>query len=499
MAGSGQAHCLEQVAGVTEYLLKVELSGTNALLSSIAIETLTQLNRPALPRLIRGPNRIQVRLGPQLETIQFQPSIVGGNHKKTVHSDKALDVEPQPDFYKPTLRPAETGTPCYATWKIQTPTPITDLVFGGTVCVKSPKDRVTLLHSWDGQAYVRDYQKTDDAMPFDLMVNATVAAAPPGTRSAYLRYEFETERFAKHYFGPGIQMAAMTVHHQPRNAGFVPLEVTYCWTEHRESGDLERRHTELATSPTHEYTLNVGGFRDPTMKWVRMNLQGYGPDGDKIKYGYSDGQDVGPGAKPPWVRYRWGKNLALGRPYTTTGAQDQRNPDGGGDLTDGIIAPPDTYVSAKYMPTYVMFARDASPAITIDLGSEQAVAAVRVHAGQEGGFHLSYPEALKVETSLDGNSFALAGSVGFDQVFNPPADYVPWELDAASIFDDLPAGGRLAYGYRILLDKPATARWVRVTCHARTGWGMLLSELQVFDHLTVDRNVPPLVVLPQEL
>ena len=64
----------------------------NALLSAITIETVTQLNRPALPKLTRGPNRIQVRLGPQVETIQFQPSIIGGNHKKTVHSERGLDV-----------------------------------------------------------------------------------------------------------------------------------------------------------------------------------------------------------------------------------------------------------------------------------------------------------------------------------------------------------------------------------------------------------------------
>jgi uncharacterized protein YjhX (UPF0386 family) len=229
------------------------------------------------------------------------------------------------------------------------------------------------------------------------------------------------------------------------------------------------------------------------MRWVRVNLKGYGSQG--YKRGYSDGQDVGPGAKPPWVRYRWGKDLALGRPYTIMGAQDERNPDGGGDLTDGIIAPPDTYVSVKYMPTYVMFARDVSPAITIDLGTEQTVSAVRVHAGQEGGFHLSYPDAIKVETSADGNSFASAGLVGFNQVFEPPADFVPWEQDEATTFSSLPAGGRLAYAYRVLFEKPARARFVRITCQSRKGWGMLLSELQVFDNVILVKNVPPMVVL----
>jgi hypothetical protein len=52
-------------------------------------------------------------------------------------------------------------------------------------------------------------------MPYDLMVNTGVTSVPPETKTAYLRYEFETEQFARHYFGPGIQMATMTIHNQP--------------------------------------------------------------------------------------------------------------------------------------------------------------------------------------------------------------------------------------------------------------------------------------------
>ena len=37
---------------------------------------------------------------------------------------------------------------------------------------------------------------------------------------------------------------------------------------------------------------------------------------------------------------------------------------------------------------------------------------------------------------------------------------------------------------------------VRVRCEGRKGWGMLLSEVQVFDRVSIDKNVPPLVVLP---
>jgi len=490
---SGAVELAGQVAGVTEYLVKVELGGTEALLSSIAIDTITQLNRPALPGLVRGVNRIRVRLGPQVETIQFQPPIAGGNHKKTVHSEKGIDVESQPDFYKPTLRPSEKGIACQATWKFETPAPITDLAFGGSICVKAPKDRVTLLHSWDDQIYERDYEKSNDSMPFDLMVNASVTSVPTGIQTAYLRYEFQTERFPRNYFGPGIQMAAMLLHHQARNTNFLPFEVTYCWVEHHDSGEIERRHSELVASPAHEYRINVGGFRDPTMKWVRMNVADHGPPEDKVAYGYSDAQDPRPYTNAPWLRYHWGTNLALGKPYTLEGKQDERNPDAGHDLTDGIVAPPDTYVSAKYMPTCVMFPKDVAPVVTIDLGSAQTISAARIHAGQEGGFHLSYPDRITVEVSTDGKTFSPAGSVGFNQVFDPPADFVPWELEEASSFASLPAGGRLAYGYRIILERPVLARHVRLRCSPRTGWGMLLSEVQVFDTVTVDQNVPPLI------
>ena len=97
-----------------------------------------------------------------------------------------------------------------------------------------------------------------------------------------------------------------------------------------------------------------------------------------------------------------------------------------------------------------------------------------------------------METSSTATPSPFAGSVGFNQVFDPPADYVPWELDEAAIFSNLPAGGRLAYAYRVLFDKPVPARYVRITCQGRKGWGMLLSELQVFDHVILERMSPRL-------
>jgi hypothetical protein len=497
VARPAEIDLMAATAGATEYLVRVRLSGPGAGLESVAIETITQLNRAAVPRLARGPNRVQLSLGPQVETIQFHPSVVGGQHSEAAFEEQGIDVETSVGFYKPTLRPADNGQSCYITWKLSTPTPITDVNYGGTVCVKSPKDRVTLLHSWDGEKFTADFEKTDGHEPFDLMVEREIQDVPPETMAAYLRYEFATQRYAKSYSGPGIQMAQMTVHHEPRVPGFTPIEVTYCWVEHRESGDVERKHTTLVKSPAEEFQINVGGFRNPTMKWVRLNLQGSAPPQEKVVYGYSDGQDVGVAAAPQRALYQWGKNLALGREYTLTGDQSDKNPDAGRDLTDGIIAPPDEYVSKKFMPTNVIFAQDAAPVAVIDLGSEQELAAVRVHAGQEPGFHLAFPATITVEVSSDGKNYRQAGATEHNQVFNPPANFAPWENDESPQYAELPAGGRLAYAYRVLFDKPLAARYVRVTCTAQPGWGLMLSEIQAFDHVKVDADVPPPVVLPR--
>jgi hypothetical protein len=485
------------VAGSDEYLVRVRLSGPGAGLEAARIETITQINRASLPRLVRGANRVQLTLGAQVETIQFQPSIVAGNHRATVAEEACIDVEKQTGFYKPVLRPASNNAPCHVTWRIETPAPITAADYGAKVCVKSKPERVSLLHSWDGREFTADFAKADGAAPFDLMVNRAVAAVPPDTRTAFFRYEFFTPRNARSYSGPGIQTARMAVQHRPRVTGFTPVEVTWCWVEHREGGDLERRHTEVVTSPAHEYAINVGGFRDPTMRWVRMNLQGSAPAGGDSGRGYSDGTDVGPGAPPVRALYRWGRNLAQGRAYELEGRQSARNPDRGRDLTDGIIAPPDEYVSEKYMPTSVIFEKDATAAATIDLGGAQSVAGVRVHAGQEPGFHLAFPARIVVEASQDGVNFVRAGATEHDQAFDPPADFAPWEHDDSPRYAALPAGGRLAFAYRVIFPRPVNARFLRVTCEPRPGWGMLLSEIQAFDQVTINTNVPPAVVLPR--
>lgn len=489
---NGMAEAWKEVAGQVEYLARVELTGADSGLESFVADTITQLNRAGLPRLVQGPNRIQVRLGEQLETIQFHPNIT---NRESAFAWQNLDIEAKPYFYKPTLRPAENNTPAAVTWRVEAPTPIVKLIYGGNVCVKNNGDRVTLSHSWNDADYAVDFQKTDPSPPSDLVVNQPVKTMSSGASTAFLKYEFATKQFARNHSGPGIITAMATIQHQPRVTKTAPVEVTYCWIEYRDSGEVERQHTEIIKSAAHEYVINVGGARPPGMKWIRMNLQGQGPQG-VVKAGYSDGENLKRVKKPEWVRNTWGNNFARGHDYRIEGAQDALNPDAGLDLTDGIIAPPDTYVSAKDMPTGVAFPKDTAPTVTLDLGSAQKIASVRVHTMQGGKENISHPNHITVETSVDGKKFSPAGSAEFAQIFAPPAEFEPWELDDSRQFAHLPAGGRLAFGYAVKFKKPAKARYIRVHCEPRKGWGMLLSEIEAFDTVENERNIPPLVFLP---
>ncbi len=216
IAKSAEIDLMPKVAGATEYLVRVQLSGAGAGLEAAAIETVTQINRASLPRLVRGPNRVQLTLGPQVETIQFQPSIVAGNHSLTVTEEQSIDVEKTIGFYKPILRPALNNTPCYVTWKIETPTPIIDLDYGGTICVKTARDRVTLQHSWDGKTFVSDYEKTDGSEPFDLMM-CLKNTCPPMSSSK------ETVCPWLRWISAGYSLLRLCVSTQARNPAFIWL------------------------------------------------------------------------------------------------------------------------------------------------------------------------------------------------------------------------------------------------------------------------------------
>ena len=103
----------------------------------------------------------------------------------------------------------------------------------------------------------------------------------------------------------------MEVDHKLAAAAATPLEVTFNWEERQQDYSLVKRsHTQAVDRLPATYTIDVGGADHPVVDSLTINLKGSRPD---VKYGYSDGKDVG-GEKwvGNWVTY--GKNLALNKP-----------------------------------------------------------------------------------------------------------------------------------------------------------------------------------------
>jgi len=483
----------DEVAGVTQCLIKCETraaqSKSDVGLDSFRVVTITQLDRLTLPKLTLGTNEILLRTDEQVETTELWPVLHAGAYRQTAVEEDHVFSDKEPDgMYKATLGAGVNGRECSVTWRLAVPTDITTVAYGVISTNRSPQSWVSLRRSWDGASFEQFHLNKDGDFPFDEQVLGSFDDVPAGTRQAYFRGVFFCKSGAATYNMPGIQDLLIRLCQKPRDAVFQPLEVTYTWTEHRKGGDVLRSHTELVRSLPHRYTINVAGRRDPTMHWVRMNLQGSGPGGRAEHPGYSDGIDVGPGWERAKVTYHWGRNLAQGKPYTASrnSSTPSGNPDSDGcELTNGSIIAPTDYVRDKTVQAATAFWDPGEPVtFVIDLEDQARMAGVRVSTHQPNA-SFCHPASIEVAVSEDGQRWQSGGMVRHDDLWNPPGDYEPWEHDDSPAYESLPAGGRLAYSFPLVFTQPLTGRYVRLLFTPLDGKGMGLSELQAFEQLEV--------------
>ncbi|HHN46879.1 MAG TPA: discoidin domain-containing protein [Planctomycetes bacterium] len=487
-----------EIGGKLEYLVKVDLladtENTDAGLNSIKITTITQLNRRTLPKLTLGANRVQLFMGDQTESVLMWPSLYNDTYKNDIVDEyKVVSVE-TPSGYTAVLRDNEFREECHVSYRVDTPRDITRVSYSGRFYNRQSaggvNSYVNMRHSFDGTTYATDAAITEVGMPWDdkLFVELEGADIPADSRSVWMRYVF-FNGWEPSWTSTGAYSVLMRVHHLPVDNVFSPIEVTYNWTEHRHTGDVTRQHTALVTSLSGlEWTVNVAGYKDPTMNWVRINLQGHGPEGAGVTYGYSDGEDVGPGYGRQLRKYVWGNNLALGRPYTYSVEPGSFNGDPSNtEMTDGVIGMATTSYGQEGTPWMTLWDRNASPEITIDLGETKTVKAFRAWSiapayADQGHAH---PERIEIEVSVDDVTYVPAGTIMQEQLWDPPGDYMPWEHDDSRRFNAVPHKGRKHYGFYKVLDSAVSARYVRYKLFAEADTRLGLTELQVFDDVTV--------------
>ena len=473
------ANLRDEVSGQTEALLRVQMTAASAasdalVLQSLRIDTITQVNAKALPRLNVGRNRLHVGAGDQSETMSLWPELRGDRWRQDAYASdniasQAINV-PRP--WEGVVYAADASREGSLTYRMDAPGDLTRLVYGGRLNNRGTGAHIEFWHSFDGgSTWTMSYRLTNNAAPWDVIHYETVTNIPPGTRSVLFKYTVHSDGSAAGR--PAIFSLRMEAQHRPAIGGARPVEVTVRWNEIRaDRSRVARSHKQRVTTFPFEYDIDVGGVDHPVMESLRVNLDGAG---DSAPLGYNDGVDVG-GEK---FRHRWrtdGTNLAAGRGYTFSRAPSGFQSSAGAAnttiLTDGVVGSPQTGGTSYYWGQ--CWSASSPLTLTVDLGQAQPVAAARAHLfGYPGPDALTGENQDRVEllTSLDGVTYA---SQGFFDTWVRRKD-VPINH---MLLDDERATG---WNFEHQLPSQLQARYVRYQVNSPRI--LCVSELQVLDRV----------------
>ena len=463
---------IAEVNGSYAVLVKVSLLGqasaADAALQSIRFDTITQLNSMAQPQLKIGKNTVYVGAGEQSGSIVLVPDFSTTNSKASALIEQNILRTNDSSRIRtdPSLHCASTKEECYVVYKIDAPTDVTKITYGARMWRRS--GHIDFRHSFDGgKTWIQSYSWTDNNLPWEMVHYESVTNIPAGTRSVQFKYAMTS---SAEFYTFALNKVRMEVNHKLITSNSGPVEVTFNWSERQKDYKLvPRSHTQLVGKLPSTYTINVGGVDHPIVDSLTVNLKGARGD---LKYGYSDGKDVG-GEKwvGQWATY--GKNFALGKPYTVSvpsstgwGAGDPE----GKKLTDGVVGP--NHSGGSDFANGLLWGEGTKPEIVVDLGEAQKCAAFRIHI--EG---YPQPDALKGEikdqaevlTSLDGKEFKSVGFFDFNLRWKnlPVNDF--W------VFPDKLTG----YNFLLAAPAPVTARYVKYKLTPARAFGV--TEVQVLD------------------
>ncbi|MFB3892977.1 MAG: hypothetical protein ACE15C_13240 [Phycisphaerae bacterium] len=475
---------LKEVNGKYEVLVKVALKG-EAVLKSLQVDTITQVNTKNQPRLNIGRNTVYVGAGDQTESMVYWPDLTSESGKAYVHEMKNL-AGFSGIRYGGALSLAKRNEEGYVIFKMDAPRDITRITYGAKMLNKAKDSHVDFLHSFDGgKTWAKSYSLEDTNPPWDVIHYETVAgeSIPAGTKSVLFKYSLNSSAAGDQ--ACSLYSVRMEADYKPADTAFKPLEVTFTWKERQRDYSLvERSHTELVEKLPHTYTINVGGADHPVMESLRVNPRG---SAAQAKYGYSDGVENAGAAKwqPRWVTP--GKILSLHKKYTVSDKSiDWR---GGGDpdgtrMTDGVIGA--MYAGGNIPKWGMVWEKPTNPVITVDLEEPQMCGAFRFHmAGWPWWDALKGEVKDKVEllTSEDGKDFASQGFFDLNvRLKDVPANHMLPDEETA-----------MGWVFEMIPPKPVKARFVRFKWTLERK--IVVTEVQVLDEVKYEpfdfRLAPP--------
>lgn len=481
-SGGALARVTEPVAGRLEYLVKIELD-KGCVLKGLTLRTTTQVNPRALPALRLGRNEIAAVSDEHLEYMTFNPRLANGQFSNEVTRASGWQSLTAPRDWEPSIRAVG---PAQLVLRAVAPRDIRHIRMACTAHLAEPSaDLEMALH--DGREWRKLKTFPFVGSPYDRRCAVETRELPAGTREVLMRISMD---------GGGLVNVFTEAGYEPAG-GFMPYDITYCWSEWRAGQWTERRHLERVGEAYRKYSINVGGDRPPRMNWVRVEPAGQGAAG------YADGNAASVAAPHAAYRLVYGENISLGCPYTLSRPPGAAFPDRGGRLknmppdrllTDGFIGEGSVWKLANINLTgprndsrvgeLVVWEPGEAVTVTVDLGRVRRVQGARIAALQPNA-RVLFPAVMSVETSVDGRQFTAGGVARWDDCFFPPGDLLLWEGADSPIYEALPAGGMLCYRFPIVFDRPAEARYVRFRLDPPTDprAGIGLYEVDVWDRI----------------
>jgi hypothetical protein len=472
------ANLRNEVSGAYETLVRVQMMADagapdGVMLTSLTIDTLTQVNVKALPKLNVGRNEIFVGAGDQSDTMVLWPDLRGEFWRRDAYDFQNIASQSVtvPRKYTAVAFPATLTQDAHLTYRMEAPTDITRFVYGGRLHNFKAGSYIDFLHSFDGGAtWVRSYRLSVVSKPYDVIHYETVTDVPAGMRSVLFRFLIHNTN-GDAFRASGLYSVRMEVNHRPVHDAPRPVDVTWRWKEVLPDRTLvERSHKQRITEFPTSYVVNVGGSDHPVMESIRLNVE---DEIDATAFGYGDGLNVG-GERYLHTKQIDGTNVAKQMPYTfsrlPSGFQGSAAADNTTILTDGIVGAPATGGVSYWWGQCWSANQDVN--LHLDLGEVRTVGAIRAHL-----FGYPFWDALKgqiqdrveVLTSLDGITFESRGLL----------DTSLWRKNIpmnVMLQDDEKA---TAWNFERRLAVPAAARYVRYRVTPKRI--LCASELQVLD------------------
>jgi YVTN family beta-propeller protein len=469
-----------EVNGAYETLVRIQMAADLATprgitLTSLAINTLTQVNAKALPRLNIGRNEIYVGAGDQSDTMVLWPDLRGDLWRNDAYDSSNVGSQPVtvPRPYTSVVYPAVLSQNAYLTYRMDAPNDITRIVYGGRLFNAVAGSYIDFLHSFDGGVtWIPSYRLTDTSLPHDVIHYETVTNIPAGVRTVLFKYVFHNTGTTAGV-AAGLYAVRMEANYRPSVDAPAATDIVFRWKEVRaDRTTVARSHKQRVTAFPFSYIIDVGGSDHPIMDSVTVNTVSAG---DSTPQGYSDGTDVG-GQKYVYSRRIEGTNLAEHKPYSISrppsAFQDSADASNTTILTDGIVGSPVTGGFSYWAGQ--CWTANTTVDFVVNLQTVTTPAAVRAHLfGYPGWDALKGQVQDKVEvlTSLDGATYT---SRGFLQTSL-------WKKDVPINYmlqDDETATG---WNFELPLVPAIPARFVKY--HVTPKRTLCVSELQVLDAL----------------